>query len=87
LASAYNDLDYIMDQDIDTGMRLIIKARERQEESRQWQLYCSIYPHFTKENFIPFDKFYKKAAPRVSMKSKEQIVKEGYKLKKLFEAK
>lgn len=73
-----------MDQDIDTGMRLIIKARERQEESRQWDLYCGIYPHMTKDNFIPFDKFYKKAAPRTSMKSKEQIVKDNYKLKKLF---
>jgi hypothetical protein len=74
-----------MEQDLEIGLKLIVKAHDRQEESRQWQLYCGVYPHFTKENFVPFDKFYKKATARVSMKSKEQIVRESYKIKKLFE--
>ncbi len=73
-----------MEQDIVTGFKLIVKARERKEENRQWQLYCSIYPNFDKETFIPFDKFYKRQNIKVSGKSKEQIRADGNKLKKLF---
>ena len=63
---------------------MIEKAREKREEFKQWQLYCSIYPNFTEETFIPFDKFYKKKAPKVSKKSAKQIVEENKKLDKLF---
>jgi hypothetical protein len=73
-----------MEQDILTGLQLIIKARERRDENWQRQLYCSIYPNFTKETFIPFDQFYKKQTIKVSRKSKEQIKAEKNKLDKLF---
>ena len=73
-----------MELDLYTGSRLIEKARERREETRQWQLYCNIYPNFTEETFIPFDKFYKKQTIKTSRKPTNQILAEGEKLNKLF---
>jgi len=85
LAACYGDVTWVMDQDIDTGVRLIAKARERREESRLWQLYCCIYPNFTKETFVTFDKFCRKTTRKASVKSKEQIVMETRKISKLFD--
>ena len=76
-----------MEQDYDTGLRLIVKVREEKTESKNWQLYCNLYPHFTKENFIPFSEFYKKPKKKVSNKPIALIIAEGEKLKKLFEKK
>jgi hypothetical protein len=73
-----------MEQDIYTGAQLIMKAKERREESRQWQLYCSIYPNFKKETFVPWSEFYKKPTAKVTRKSTAQILADGKKLDKLF---
>lgn len=82
LAANYHDLSYIMDLDFEIGLKLILKARERQEEGRQWLLYCSAYPHFTKDNFMTFKQFYDKDKLKVSKKSKEQIFDEVKALRK-----
>jgi len=73
-------LEYILEQDWTTGLRLIIKildeknkAIEENNRSESWQLYCSIYPHFTEKTFIPFSKFYIKPGSAVIRKTKEQI--------------
>ena len=84
LATRYSDMDYIMEQDWNTGMRLIDKALDKQSETKSWQLYCSIYQNFNKDNFIPFSEFYKKPGKIVSMKSRDQIIAEGEERKKLF---
>ena len=78
----YSDIDYIMNLDCLTGARLIVKAREREEEQKQWKLYCSIYPHFTEESFIPFDEFYNKKKIVRSGKAKEEIFDEVDKMRK-----
>lgn len=77
-------MSWVMEQDYETGLKLIIKARDERDEARRWQLYCSIFPNFTKENFIPWEQFVKKGNEKVSMKPKEQIHKETNKLKQLF---
>ena len=87
LASTYSDMDYILEQDWDTGLRLLDKIKEKQSETKSWQLYCSIYPNFNKDNFIPFDKFYKKPSLKINNKPISQIIAEGEKIKKLFEKK
>jgi hypothetical protein len=48
-----------MDQDFDIGLRLIAQARENRSREDSWLLYCSIYPHFTEDNFVPFSEFCK----------------------------
>lgn len=74
-------MGYIMGMDFDDGLQLIDKAFKRRFEKRQWDLYCSAYPHFTKENFVTFDQFMVKQTVKVSPKTKEQIREETKKLK------
>jgi len=73
-----------MEQDFFTGSRLIEKAREKREEFKQWQLYCSIYPNFTEETFIPWTDFYKKQNTKMSRKPVRLIKTDKAKLDKLF---
>jgi len=73
-----------MEQDFYDGLKLIAKAREEKDRREHWQLYCSIYPHFDKESFVPWDKFYKKQTKTVNRKSTSQIKAEKTKLDKLF---
>ena len=73
LLANYSDISYIMKQESNIGIQMIIKAKERQDDARQWQLYCSLYPHFTKDTFLTFDDFTHKKKSRVVLKPKEYI--------------
>lgn len=83
LAANYHDLAYIMETDFDTGMRLMTKALHRQNEGRQWLLYCNLFPNMTKDNFISFEDFCKKQS-KPSGKTKEQIMQDTTKIRQLF---
>ena len=52
-------MDFILSMDVDEGREMIIKAYEKQNEDKAYQLYLMKYPDMTQENFIPFDEFYK----------------------------
>ena len=84
LASSYHDIDYIMETDYYDGLQLIAKARGRQTEDRQWQLYCGVYPHMNKDNFVSFENFFKKPVEKLSRRTKEQIRDDTSQLMKLF---
>ena len=85
LASSYHDVAFVMEQDFDSGLQLITQARERHTEAKQWQLYCSIYPSFSKDTFMTFDAFYPKpGAKKVPLKPISQIVAETNELKKRY---
>lgn len=58
--------------------RLLNEAHKKKHEEEAYQLYVSVYPNFTKESFIPFDKFYtpQKKQEVVEEKTAEQIIKE-----------
>jgi len=66
-------LPYILEQDWTTGFKLINKTLEENDKEQQWDLYKSMYPNFTKDNFVPFSEFYKKPGRVVAVKTKEQI--------------
>lgn len=55
--------------------RLLIKAREKQEEDSMWDLYLSIYPKMNSETFITFEDFYDPARI-VKDKSEKEILEE-----------
>jgi hypothetical protein len=60
--------------DVESAVRLIRKAFLKREEERQWQLYCSIFPHFDKKTFKTFEEFYKPPAEAVSKTPAEDIL-------------
>lgn len=44
------------------GIELINEALEQRQEQKDWEVWLSIYPNMTKENFIPFEKFKNKTS-------------------------
>ncbi len=67
-------MQYILSLDIETVIRLIRKAFAKREEERQWMLYCSVFPHFDKKSFKPFNEFYKPPVEVVSKTPAEDII-------------
>ena len=67
-------MSYILTLDVDTAIRLIRKAFQMREEERAYQLYASVYPHFSKSNFKKFSEFYKVQSHEISTKSSDEIM-------------
>lgn len=67
-------MSFVMSLDIDTAIRLIHKAFHKKEEDRAFELYASIYPNFTKNNFKKFTEFYKVQTEPISTKPSEDIL-------------
>lgn len=40
------------------GSDLILKAYEKREEDKAWQLYLARYQHMDEKSFMPFEEFY-----------------------------
>ena len=72
-----------MNQDYEIGIRLIAKAREEKSRDEHWLLYCSIYPHYTEESFMPFSEFYK-PKKQVVGRSKEAILADVKKMREKY---
>lgn len=47
-------------QNIKTITRLLIRAFEKDEENKAWDLYLTKFPSMNKDNYINFDDFLKK---------------------------
>ncbi len=61
---------------------MILKAAEEKQKQTAWELWLPLYPWMTKENFVPFEKFYgelRKEGPGQGYKgqklSSEEILK------------
>ena len=79
LLHSFYSLDYILKLPIKNITRLLIKAREKQEEDMAWDVYLILYQNMNEETFISFDDFYKRRIPvkqEVREKTEEEILKE-----------
>lgn len=56
------------------GINVINKAIEKQNERRDWELYCTVYPNMDKKTFVPFEKF--RGKKQVINKSKKELTKD-----------
>lgn len=75
LLTRYHDMTFIMSLNVETVIELIQKAFQKHEEERAFALYASIYPNFNKNNFKPFNEFYKaKNNDKISVRSAEDIM-------------
>lgn len=69
LLRRYNNIDYILNMDIDSGLTFIRKAFEKEEDAKLWDRYLVDYRHMGKENFITFET-YKEMAQMESIQSR-----------------
>ena len=64
LLHRYGNLEYIMQSDIETAMRIIAKAKDKEQENRFFLQWVVQLPHMTKENFVSFDSYLDKVTGR-----------------------
>jgi len=65
-----------MSLEIDDFISLIAKAFEKKEERKSWEMWLTLYPNMTKENFMPFSEFFRMQKEPISKRSKEDILDE-----------
>jgi dethiobiotin synthetase len=72
-------MGYIQKLDIPFLYKLVIKGFEEKQKAEDYQLYCSIFPHYDKKTVVSFSEFRNKLRPevvKVAMKSKNDIMNE-----------
>ena len=65
-----------MSLDVDEFVRLINKSLEKREERKAWEMWLTLYPNMTKENFMPFSEFFRMQKEPISKRPKEDILEE-----------
>lgn len=68
----------ILELDVEDGAELIIKAYEKLEEEKAFQLYVARYSWMDEENFVPFHEFFnpQKLVTQTEQKSESDILTE-----------
>ena len=54
----YSNIEFVLNLDIDVGIKLIIKAMKEKRKDRAFKLYAGIYPYMDEESFVSFEEFY-----------------------------
>ncbi len=73
----------MMNLDIETGLNIIQKAIEKEQEEKLWQQWLQLYPHMNKDNFITFSEFLKRNRQMTikSNKTTEELLEFAEKVK------
>jgi hypothetical protein len=69
------------------GVKLINKASCKRSESKHWDIWLTLYPHFNEKTFIPFDKFKNQKKEIVANKqlTKEEVIEQAEEIRKLHQ--
>jgi hypothetical protein len=70
--------------DLVTVVQFAQHARKEKQRQEIWQKWLTIYPYMTKDNFKPFEEYYKEHF--VKMKTTEQINKDAERIIAKFKA-
>jgi len=85
LLNRYGNLEYIMQTDIETAMRIIAKAKEKEQENRFFLQWVVQLPHMTKENYISFDSYIDRVTGRnIDRRPVSECMAEIEEIKKKF---
>lgn len=85
LLHRYGNLEYIMQSNIDTAIRIINKAREKEKENRYFLQWVVQLPHMSKENFVSFEEYVDKVTGRnIDKRPVFECMKELEEIKKMF---
>ena len=86
LLHRYGNLEYIMQLDIESAMRIIAKAREKEQENRFFLQWVVQLPHMTKETYVSFDSYVDKVTGRnIDKRPVSECMEELEEIKKIFE--
>lgn len=67
---------------IRTGIKLIYKAIEKEQDKKLWEMWLMRYQHMDQESFVPFSQFKQQQNVKVSKRSKDEILNEAYEIRK-----
>lgn len=86
LLHRYGNLDYIMQLDIGSAMRIIEKAKEKEKENRYFLQWCVQLPNMTQETYMSFDAYVDKVTGRnIDKRPVSECMAEIEEIKKIFE--
>ena len=54
----YADIDNFNKMPLSLGIKLIYKCLYELERRKAWDIWIALYPRMTKDNFMPFEKFF-----------------------------
>lgn len=85
LLHRYGNLEYIMQLDIETAMKVIEKAREKEKENRYFLQWVVQLPNMDKENFVSFESYLDRVTGRnIDMRPISECMAEIEEIKKKF---
>ena len=85
LLHRYGNLDYIMQLDVGSALRVIEKAREKERENRFFLQWVVQLPNMTKDNFVSFESYVDKVTGRnIDKRPVHECMKELEEIKKVF---
>lgn len=85
LLHRYGNLEYIMQTDIETALRIIEKAREKEKENRYFLQWVVQLPNMTDENYISFDGYVDRVTGRnIDKRPVAECMAEIEEIKRMF---
>ena len=85
LLHRYGNFEYILHLDIDSALRIVDKAIEKEQENRFFVQWAVQLPHMSKETFVSFDAYVDKLTGRnIDKRSVEECLAEIEQIKKQF---
>lgn len=86
LLHRYGNLEYIMQSDIGTAMRIIDKARKKEKENHIFLQWVVQLPNMTQENYVSFETYLDRVTGRnIDTRPVSECMAEIEEIKKLFE--
>lgn len=86
LLHRYGNLEYIMQMDIGSAMRIIDKAREKEKENRFFLQWVVQLPNMTDETYMSFNSYVDKVTGRnIDKRPISECMAEIEEIKKIFE--
>lgn len=85
LLHRYGNLKYIMQLDIDTALKVIEKAREKEQENRYFLQWVVQLPNMTSENYLSFNAYVDRVTGRnIDQRPVSECMAEIEEIKKMF---
>lgn len=88
LLSAYYDMGHLSRMPLSFGVKAVLKAVEKREEHKAWEMWLMKYQHMDNKNFVPFSKFFcQQRQPIIKPRPAEEVLKEAEVIRKAIEKK